>query len=151
MTPTETDRFLAATRASAEAGLSLCSFDTLRLLQLLEEQGREILRLRSTVASPSASTSLPQGGSSGDHPEARALRDLARAYELDSSPALTRRLLEIADTLGRTMRIEVEIGSVDVQGPIAGPSGMPVAVTVHGPYLLDRLSSGVAAVLEVRR
>lgn len=40
----------------------------------------------------------------GEHPEAVELRKLARAYQLDSSPLLTRRLLEIADRLDRAHR-----------------------------------------------
>lgn len=47
MTPTDTDRLLASARASAEAGLSLCSYDVLRLLRVIEEHGREVLRLRA--------------------------------------------------------------------------------------------------------
>lgn len=101
MKPTETDLFLAEIRGAAEGGAQIYPQDVLRLVRLLEAHGREVLRLRSLVASPSASASLPQGGPADDDPAARALRDLARAYELDSSPALTRRLLEIADALDR--------------------------------------------------
>lgn len=84
MIPTDTDLFLSSVRSEASKGLEVAPEDALRLLALVEEHGREVLRLRATQPSLGA---------------AEQLRALARAYELDSSPLLTRRLLEIADSL----------------------------------------------------
>lgn len=61
--------------------------DAASLLRLLAKCNHEVLRL------------YPVGGTRGDHPKARKLRDLARTYEPFTGPRLTRRLLEIADAL----------------------------------------------------
>lgn len=73
------------------------------------------------------------------------------ALDAATADALRARITAALAALGRTTRIEVEIGEVLVQGPIHGKPGAPVAVWVHGPYELDRLYSGLGAVLEVRR
>ncbi len=66
MTPTDTDRFLASARTAAEAGLSLCSYDVLRLLRVIEEQGREVLRLRGTQPRSDEPETAPRGNPEGD-------------------------------------------------------------------------------------
>ena len=50
MTPTETDRFLAEILGAAEGGAQIYSHDAMRLLRIIEGQGREVLRLRAEIA-----------------------------------------------------------------------------------------------------
>ena len=82
MTPTDTDRLLASARASAEAGLSLCSYDVLRLLQIIEEQGREVLRLRMQ-----APTEAPPGAAPRATSAEGSTPSLSRPCSPPSSPA----------------------------------------------------------------
>lgn len=65
-TPTDTDRFLAAVRAEALGGLDVAPADVLRLLRVIEEQGREVLRLRGTQPSPDEPETAPRGNPESD-------------------------------------------------------------------------------------
>lgn len=71
------------------------------------------------------------------------------ALDAATTDALRTRIIAAIVDLGSATRIEVEIGEVLVQGPIHGLPGAPVAVWVHGPYALDRIFPGSAAVLEI--
>lgn len=55
MTPTDTDRFLAEIRGAAEGGAQIMPYDVLRIFEILEELGRENLRLRAEGSTPSLS------------------------------------------------------------------------------------------------
>lgn len=70
-------------------------------------------------------------------------------FDTTEAEALRSRIATALESLGRVSRIDVEIGEVLVQGPIHGKPGAPVAVWIHGPYALDRLFSGLPAVLEI--
>lgn len=79
MTPTDTDRFLAAVRSEAVAGLDVAPEDVLRLLEIVEDLGREVLRLKASEKAPASEDrwlskalaleqdlgELPPGGASG--------------------------------------------------------------------------------------
>lgn len=47
MKPTERDLFLAEIRGAAEGGAQIMPYDVLRLMKIIEDQGREVLRLRA--------------------------------------------------------------------------------------------------------
>ena len=140
MIPTETDRFLAEIRGAAEGGAQIMPYDVLRILRIVEYQGREILRLR--VSEPQ-----PVSGPRSLNAELVALgvpRVTVALLSADERRALIRAALReasAADCESESVR-RTEAASPDDLPSLSPPSPVPPASAGSAPDLSDAAGSG---------
>lgn len=65
-----------------------------------------------------------------------------------TAAVLRGRIRDALASLGRAIRIEVEVAETRLVDSHDTPSGLPVVATIHGPHALGRTLPGVA-VLEI--